>query len=263
MRFKLKKGETYLFATDLDGTFLTDRESMHIKNYEAVREIKKQGHKFVITTGRAWWWSKRIYDQVESIDVSIHFSGAQIHLPGDKSFKEFHRYITKEDVIEVARIIGEDKWEEIEAIGRKHQAQFNNLKDLNDLFFDVYELAVSFKYEDSNQIYEHLKELFEDKFVIRHWVFPKNKKSFIVFTSKDTNKGNALKYVASYYKIPQSNVIYFGDNVNDIEALAWSGMSFAVKNGIDEAKRVAKSTLELTNNDGAVAKKILELLKDN
>jgi len=51
---KLKKNEKYLFATDLDGTFLSLNDgSMHIANYEAVRKVQETGNHFVIATGRS------------------------------------------------------------------------------------------------------------------------------------------------------------------------------------------------------------------
>jgi len=82
----------------------------------------------------------------------------------------------------------------------------------------------------------------------------------LVISPKETNKAKALMKISKYYKVPQSNVIYFGDNVNDLEALKSAGYSFAPANAQKIAKDAADEVLELTNNEGAVPKKIIELL---
>ena len=262
MQYKLKKKQQYLFATDLDGTFLSDHQSLHIKSYEAVKKIKEAGHKFVITTGRSWWWAKTIYDQLEITDASIHFSGAQIHLNGDDNFKEFHRYITMQEVKELVKQIDHNHIKNVITNGRKLQAEFTQPFEIDDLFFDVYELAIVLNCNFKKNHYEEMIKKYKNQFVIRLWSFGEETKRVLSISPVNTNKAHALKYVANHYGIPQENIIYFGDNVNDIEALVWSGHSYAPMNSIKEAKDSANEILKLTNNEGAVAKEIIRLLEE-
>gem|GEM_PF-2299294 len=65
-----------------------------------------------------------------------------------------------------------------------------------------------------------IKKVIGNNFIIRTWSFDSNPyESQLVISPKETNKAKALMKISKYYKVPQSNVIYFGDNVNDLEAL--------------------------------------------
>ncbi|RKX66935.1 MAG: hypothetical protein DRP42_01925 [Tenericutes bacterium] len=41
----------------------------------------------------------------------------------------------------------------------------------------------------------------------------------MVFNAKNTSKAIGLQKIADFYDIPKERVIYFGDNINDVEAL--------------------------------------------
>ena len=100
--------------------------------------------------------------------------------------------------------------------------------------------------------------------MIRAWTFDFSPtETQIIISPKGTNKATALEKISKYYNVPRKNIIYFGDNVNDIEALKWAGYSFAPSNAKDIAKEAADEVLPLSNNEGAVSKKIIELLENS
>jgi len=266
MDFKLKKNEKYIFATDLDGTFLTNfGASLHIDAFDAVKAVKESGNHFVIATGRSYWWTEPLQKQLDSDDASIHFSGAIVHHPSNDNFDEFRSSLSKELMKKLVKEL--DVWKianSIQAVGRKYHAYWNNGDDLDKLFFNCYELIISFNKSKitTEEFTKRIENIIGKGYEIRGWNFDWTpNQSQIVISPKQTNKAVALKKIAKYYNIPQENVIYFGDNVNDLEALKWAGHSFAPANAKDIAKEYADEILELTNNEGAVCKKILELLK--
>lgn len=69
------------------------------------------------------------------------------------------------------------------------------------------------------------------------------------------NKGTAIKIIADGLNIKMSEVMAFGDSLNDVPMLKVAGISFAVENGSLDAKKAAMKVCE-SNNDDGVAKTI-------
>jgi Cof subfamily protein (haloacid dehalogenase superfamily) len=69
----------------------------------------------------------------------------------------------------------------------------------------------------------------------------------------DTNKGAALQKLCEHLKIPRDSVMSFGDNGNDIEMLQYAGLSFAMANGTEAAKKAATSVTLTSDEDGVAA----------
>lgn len=269
LAFKLNKKDRYIFATDLDGTFLHPlNHSLHIKSFEAVQKIKEAGHHFVITTGRSWWWTKSLYDQLESIDASVHFSGAFVHHPHSEDFDTFKQGISQvviKDLVSKLPI-----WEyatTIQAVGRKYHATWSLKDDLTNIFFNPYEYIMIID-EDKKNIDEFVKEVEEiigEGYFMRVWksgLNPGTSEKAVVISAQGTNKSEGLKRVAEYYGVPRENVIYFGDNVNDLDALDWAGHSYAPSNATKEAKEHCDEILEESCSNGAVQNKIIQLLDE-
>lgn len=264
MTFNLNKDERYIFASDLDGTLLAPLSSLHIDTYEMIEKIKEAGHYFVITTGRSWWWTKTLYEQIGIVDASIHFSGAIVHHPHDNKFEEFRSSLSQ--------VVLKDFFEKMDiwsfanrttAVGRKYHATWSKGDDLNKLFFNCYEYIVNFSDDKmtSDEFIAKATEVLGEGYVIRVWNLSEYGGGHsAIISPKNTNKAAGLEKVAEYYNVQRENVIYFGDNVNDIEALEWAGHSYAVANAKDVAKESADEILELDNNTGAVPKKIIELI---
>ena len=76
------------------------------------------------------------------------------------------------------------------------------------------------------------------------------------------SKGNALKYLAEYLRIPLREIIAVGDNLNDVEMLSEAGLGVAMGNAHPELKKVADHVTDSNDNDG-VAKLIEHYLLAN
>ncbi len=267
MTFKLKKDERYIFATDLDGTLLHPlNHSLHIDSFEAIEKIKENGHHFVITTGRSWWWTKSIYEQLGSIDASVHFSGAVVHHPHSEDFDEYRNGISQVVLKNLVNKI--NMWDYIaavQAVGRKYHATWNHGDDLNKLFFNPYEyiMIIDTRKQDVEEFEKIVEDIIGDGYFMRTWKgFGEDNYVGLTISPQGTNKSDGLKRIAKYYDVPRENVIYFGDNVNDLDALEWAGYSFAPSNGTKDAKASADEVMKLSCMEGAVPKKIIELINE-
>lgn len=70
------------------------------------------------------------------------------------------------------------------------------------------------------------------------------------------NKNEALNFLSKYLKIPKSNMLAIGDNINDLEMVKESGIGVAVNGAYDDLKNVAKYVTKSTVSDGAFAEAV-------
>jgi len=67
---------------------------------------------------------------------------------------------------------------------------------------------------------------------------------------KEATKLNAILAVAHEFKISRSEVVAFGDDVNDKEMLINLGLGVAMANSIPEIVAIADQTCDSNDNDG-------------
>ena len=67
---------------------------------------------------------------------------------------------------------------------------------------------------------------------------------------KDATKANAVAALARYWIIAQSEIVAFGDDLNDIDLLIYAGVGVAVANALDEVRAIAKYICDANENDG-------------
>lgn len=72
------------------------------------------------------------------------------------------------------------------------------------------------------------------------------------FAAADSNKASALKILVQYLGIKESDVIAFGDDINDLGMLQLAGTAVAVDNAI-EAVKVTADHVTAGNDDDGVA----------
>ena len=67
---------------------------------------------------------------------------------------------------------------------------------------------------------------------------------------KEHLKGDAVKFVLNYLRIPKEKSISFGDDIPDISMFKETGMSFCLINGKEEAKEAASEVIPEVFNHG-------------
>ena len=76
---------------------------------------------------------------------------------------------------------------------------------------------------------------------------------YMEFNALGIDKGNGLRTVAEILGIDIKDTIAVGDNYNDIPMLKTAGLSVAVNNAVEDAKKSAHYVTEADNNKGALA----------
>lgn len=66
------------------------------------------------------------------------------------------------------------------------------------------------------------------------------------------NKGQGIKYFLRYFDVKPDELIAFGDGMNDKEMIELAGYSYAMKNGDERLKKIAKYEAPSNNDMGVL-----------
>ncbi len=260
----------YLIAIDLDDTVLIDYKYMTDYTKEILKKVKELGHKVVISTGRPFHSSEAYYDALELKTPIINFNGSYIHNPHDNKFGDIIYEIPTKIIlpfIEEAKAYINNAF--LETPNHTYMQKKDSVIEEDFGFNDNGITYGDFKEttnehvcggilfcnkENVSKIYEISKK-YESSFKVRNW----GGDTYDVFElfHPHMNKGQALKIVSQHLQIQPSNLIAFGDGLNDIEMLQYAKHSVSFENARHSAKQAAK-TVTIPHYEDAVAKYLKE-----
>ena len=83
------------------------------------------------------------------------------------------------------------------------------------------------------------------------WGGPHN---MLELTPKGVHKATGLALIADDLGFKPKNIMAFGDEYNDVEMLEFAGRGVVMKNGSEQAKKVANDMTEYTNDEDGLAR---------
>jgi len=268
--------EKYLISLDLDGTLLYDWETITKPTLNYLLNLKKDGHKLVIATGRPFRSSERFHKLLELDTPILNYNGGLVTSKMDPDFKEYSLTVKKEYVIDIFENTKEyikNAFAEVkDDIYLLHDTEeirplihfFNGARlfvgDFRDtLDKDTNGSIILAKEGQGKYIEDYVAKHYKGKVLSRNWG---SDYDFIIeLFTPETNKGCGLKYVADYLGFKQENVIAFGDGHNDIEMIEYAGLGISMKNGHEQLKEVADIILDQTNKEDGVINFLKKHLK--
>lgn len=282
--------KNWLIVIDLDGTLLKTPKSsiapapsvddFNLKIIKACMEI---GHQVAIVTGRPWRDTKEIYNSLGLKTIVGNYNGANIHHPHDAKFSPIITGMNRDFFKKIAERIrskGALLNFIIEGPSSTHVLNLKD-KDMLEQFHilngeNVYECSldlvlnenpqtfifrVDHKKVDKNELITDLRRNFGEAFSFRFWIKPEKDMVNIEVNPKSISKGFVLRYIASYYNIPISRTIAFGDGENDLEMLSTAQVGVAMKNASDLVKSYANDISDFTNDKDGVGKYLQKFFK--
>lgn len=274
-----------IIASDMDGTLLNDKMVISKRNAAAVKEAQKQGVHFIVSTGRAYDEVKPLITEAGFNCPMITLNGAFVL---DEEGKEISAAPIPDSIAKKIMLTLKKNGLYFEVITAKGVCSDNKAKRIEnfaELLAGIspdtpYKLAVtlaSARMELMNINYvDNYMDLVDDpKTVIGKIVVfsPEGQKVLgpikdelskndnLVITSSgpgnieinhvNAQKGVALQAYADSLNIPMDNVMAIGDNNNDVSMLKAAGISYAMGNGSDEVKMLAKYITAPNTEDGA------------
>ena len=284
-----------LFASDMDGTLLTNHVEVHKNNIQAIRKLQKQGKHFIVCTGRDYLQANLALEQAELHLPVIAMNGAQIF---DKNHNIIWEVTIPHDTVytllDYFNSIDLD-WQLVTSEGnfRKNYALFinkvierkkaerNNLSP-EQLKEEIRQLKILLEATDVTTAEEVLSipDIKVFKIIVSHDDGPTYFKPIrehidqahpnLVVTSafytdleinhKDAQKGIAVAHYAKTLGLSMKEVFGIGDNFNDVSMIRDAGIGVAMGNAPDEVKAVADFVTD-TNVNGGVAKAIWRVLE--
>lgn len=264
----------HLIVLDLDGTLLTDNQTISEKTKNTLIKAKEAGHQVMIATGRPFRASELYYKELNLTTPIVNFNGALIHHPKNKSWEPIHSPINKNVVYDVVDSVDKYQYENIIAevlddvylhvedelmmnifkMGNP-QVTIGNLK--GNLTTDPTSLLIHSKESNVPLIRKHLEEVHAELIEHRRWGAPFH---IIEIVRKGLNKAVGISRIAKEMNIPRERIIAFGDEDNDLEMIDYAGVGVAMANGIDKLKNIANE-VTLSNNEDGIAKILIDRLK--
>lgn len=270
-----------LIAIDLDGTLLSDDGSISQENIHTIHAVQKQGDMIAISSGRSFQDTAQIL-QLAGIDCPIMTgNGAKSYHDGKQlqtlaltvpvisemiSILEqrglYYEIYTKDGVL-----IEEGKKEilnnEIEQLKKRTTESLQWAVDIVDIQFNQHGLTFVSDYKAIDFTNSEVYKLFVLSFdtqKLRKLRSDLTEKKDISLTSSgdqkleighvEASKGNALKLMADYLKVPLENTVAIGDNLNDLSMFQVAGQSVAMENAEDEVKMKSTYTTKAYYEDG-------------
>lgn len=257
--------QKFLIVLDLDGTLLTSEKTISPKTKEVLLRLSREGHVVTMASGRPPRAILPFYRMLGLSAPMVGYNGSIILLPDEEKVL-FERRFSLPKVKAFLERFPSDLFLNVEA-------EYGN-----EMFF----LRPQEKYEDyfhregMNCHYGEMKDLLSEdlnaflievkdpadrpamsKFVeryddvgLRFWYDSDHVGEFYFY---DVNKATAIRELEKIYGVDRAHVICFGDADNDVEMIGTAGISFAMKNGSDELKKVADYVTPEDNDHDGIA----------
>ncbi|MCR5846891.1 MAG: Cof-type HAD-IIB family hydrolase [Lachnospiraceae bacterium] len=251
---------------DLDGTLLNDKKIITPITKALLFKACENGHKFIINTGRPLASTLKIVDKLalnEVCDYIAAFNGGMVY--DCKNKKILERVTLKKEICNTVKRIAVETgchfhtYSDYEVLSEKdteelkYYTKYVSLpgRVVDDVFAEEpspYKiLLMNFKEpEKLAKARELIENELKDKVQCIY-----SSDMFLEVITRESGKGNALKYIMKVSGIKEKNSYAFADEENDITLLKAASKSVCMINGNPKLKAVSDYiTFRDNNNDG-------------
>lgn len=281
-----------LIATDMDGTLLNSAHEVSEENIKAIQYAQSKGVTVAIATGRAFYEANT---PVKPTGLKVPFiclNGAEVRDEdfniiytsklNNEQIKRITNILKQHDlyyqVYTSARIYTEDKEKDlqiyidiaekmghtpdVEKIRRSIQKRIDNgsLKEVQN-YDEIYERdgEIVLKFLAFSSDLDKIDAAKEALASYNSLAVSSSSRGNIEITHNDAQKGIALRAICEQLNITMDEVMAIGDNLNDVSMLERVKYSFAMSNGAEEVKQVAKF-IAGDNEESGVGRAIMQVM---
>lgn len=270
-----------LIATDLDHTLLNAAGEVSPRTRAALDAAREAGIVVVPATARQAKGLQAVASQAGFADWALLGNGAvATHLASGEVL--FSEEAAPADLAVVARELGSRidglLWASVRSAGSVFVAQegYASVATFRDhmrepaslggvslatvLGAPAVKLVVRHPELSPAVLYETLQQLVAEGVVPAGLTSTLSGAPFMEIMAAGVNKGTGVARLAASLGIDQSEVLAFGDGLNDAEMLEWAGRGVAMSNAVPEARAVANE-IAASNEDFGVARVIERVLE--
>lgn len=272
-----------LLALDLDGTTLTDKNTLSDKVKNAIEKAIENNIIVVAASGRPFSTMPESITKIKEIDYLIVSNGSGIYDgKGNRIYSElldedevlnFLKLTENEDLIFEAFINGltytdkryvDDpvKYGCSEAYIDYVKSSYGHIENMREFIYEHRAELDSLEYVcPETEKRERMRKILIDN--TSKFFITSSSVDFVEFMSKKATKAIALEYVCNILNIKNTEVCACGNADNDADMIEWAGFGATVENASESCKKVAKINVSSNNNDGVaeLIEKILNLNK--
>ncbi len=250
-----------LIAIDMDGTLLTPNLEISKKTIETTRNVIEKKVIITLSTGRMYLAALPFANMLQLDVPLITCNGALIKCA--KTGKEYYKKTISstycKEVIQYCHnnelslsiykndeILIEDNTN-LHIHQHMDKAEPQIVGDINTILKDlVIKILISSRNRynldyHARKLYEIYKDKLNFYFSLPH---------FVEIVHKDSNKKNALKFLAEKFNIKKEEIISIGDNFNDMDMIQYAGLGVAMGNAPDYLKEVADFVTYSNDEEG-------------
>ncbi|HHU61889.1 MAG: Cof-type HAD-IIB family hydrolase [Bacillota bacterium] len=268
-----------LLALDIDGTIVDENGVLSTRTSESIIQAQQRGIVVVLATGRRLTSTLPIAHELQLTNLLVVHNGAVVFDQNRKKnvLKHGIDLLIAQDILEMAHansinylvFTGESageigiaptgSWAESEDLLGVYLNETASFQDEVILNEDPIRISIIDRKEKIEPMYQSLMEKHGEN--LNAMLFGEDRGIWlgIEIVPGNCHKGFGLMYVADYLGINSKEVIAVGDNVNDMEMLAWAGLGIAMENATPELKSNADYIAPSIKDDG-VSKIIKEFL---
>jgi Cof subfamily protein (haloacid dehalogenase superfamily) len=248
-----------LIAVDLDGTLFGRGGQVSARTAESLLTAQTAGHFIAAVTGRSWRTCVDRLKPATAINFVVCCNGAYAYDITEGKILWSHP-IDPVVCLDAMRKIRSEfpnvgfGWES--ATGFSYEKAF--LKQSDDPSTlehggnggvlgqsELYKVLIRVPHLSGAEFQQNITELVGDVFEASTSGAP-----FLDATAHDVNKASGLEAAARYFDIQSSDVIAFGDNLNDIPMLTWAGTAVAMGNAHLDVLQIADAMTVSNMRDG-------------
>jgi len=251
------KNKIKMIVTDLDETLLKTDKSISENTKSVLISCREAGFKVVYATGRGGSAEHKISS--DYFDGRIIFNGAIARINDEIVYNRVIPYQSARPLLIACNEYG------LKTASQFNGMDYSNFNVTNEWsFIKDYKMVDFSKHTlDAEKIYMVVNNADDVKFIEKHLnndiYLTVSKDNLGQVMHKDATKSKAIAALAQKWEINASEIIAFGDDLNDIDMLRFAGISVAMENALPEVKAIADYTCQ-NNNDDGVANWLLEYL---
>ena len=276
----MKSNDIKLIALDLDGTVLTDSNTLSDRVKRSLERAIQSGIEVVAASGRPYGSMPKNVLGIKGLNYSITSNGAAVH---NNSGRRIHSsLISENDVISLLKIT--EEYDLIFEAYVKGLTYTDSRYTSNPLKYGCSEAYVDYVKASHGHIdnmrefiYNHRRELDSIEIVctdakkrahIRQLVkdstcefyITSSSENFIEFMDKSATKGNAVDWLCKHLDVKQEHTCACGNADNDADMIEQAGFGAAVENASKLCLDCADIIVPSNNNDGVA--RLIEIILD-
>lgn len=250
-----------LLIMDIDDTLVHNAGRISKKNMDAIESAIKDGLKVVLATGRSFFGTKPVLEQLKLDTFIINYGGALI-TDLKTGLPLFTAELDNDCIQDILRMAGELRlhahiYKDDCVIYEKEHPYVKAYVDLLKLphrlepdirrvnWTGIPKALIITEPERVKELSTMFRNHFGDGLHVSE-----SSPGFIEFNKTKVNKGTAAAFVADKLGIDRSETVAVGDNTLDYEMIEWAGLGAVVENGNAKLKSIANVITPSCADDG-------------